>query len=153
MKEEISMKHLATLILILMIVAAAGHGEEIPMIEWSGKGEDTPILSASILHPDSEFDESLIEKTAYPYVDGVYEGSGEGIGKIDVKIIVKGGRVEDVEIVNQSETSTIGGVALPECVRQTIEKQSADIDGIAGATITSNGYREAVRDALSKVLD
>ena len=83
----------------------------------------------------------------------MYEGSGNGIGgKIDVKVTIKDGKIEDVEIVNQNETETLGAVALPEYVKQTLEKQSLEIDAVSGVTVTLDGYKEAVNDALSKAV-
>jgi hypothetical protein len=49
-------------------------------------------------------------------------------------------------------TEGIGGVALPEYVKQTIEKNGLDIDVITGATVTLDGYKEAVNAALSQAL-
>ena len=46
----------------------------------------------------------------------------------------------------------LGGVALPEYARQTVEKQSLDIDVMTGVTVTLDAYKEAVNDALSKAL-
>ncbi|WP_329625257.1 FMN-binding protein [Streptomyces sp. NBC_01255] len=38
--------------------------------------------------------------------------------------------------------------ALPKLVEATLEAQSADIDAVTGATITSDGYRESLQAAL-----
>jgi uncharacterized protein with FMN-binding domain len=93
----------------------------------------------------------FVDETVYN--DGVYEGSGNGVGgKIDVKVTIKDGKIEDIEIVNQSETETLGGAALPGYVQQTLEKQSLDIDVVSGVTVTLDGYKEAVNDALAKAV-
>ena len=83
--------------------------------------------------------------------DGVYEGSGTGMGgKINVSVTITDGKIVKVEVLNHAETEGIGAVALPKYVEQTIEKQSTDLDSITGATVTLNGYKEAVVEALSK---
>ena len=94
------------------------------------------------------------ENVAGTFKDGEYEGSGNGIGgKIDVKVTIQDGKIANVEIVNQSETETLGGVALPDYVQQTIDKQNLDeIDAVSGVTITLDGYKQAVNEALSKAL-
>jgi fumarate reductase flavoprotein subunit len=48
------------------------------------------------------------------------------------------------------ETENIGGAALEELDKQVLEKQSADIDGVSGATVTSNGYKEALALAMAQ---
>ena len=121
--------------------------EETPVTTFVGE-----IYAAGTTRPASGED-AAAENVSGTFIDGEYEGSGNGIGgKIDVKVTIKDGKIENVEIVNQSETEGIGGVALPEYVAQTIEKQGLDIDVITGATVTMDGYKEAVNDALSKAV-
>ena len=45
---------------------------------------------------------------------------------------IEGGKIANVDIVSQNETEGLGGMALPEYARQTVEKQSLDIDVISG---------------------
>ena len=86
------------------------------------------------------------------YRDGKYEGTGEGFGgKIVVKVIIKDGRIADVVVLDSSnEVPAIGGAAMPELVKMTVEMQGVDFDGVSGATVSSEGFKEAVADALSK---
>ena len=65
---------------------------------------------------------------------------------------IEGGKIANVDTVRQNETEGLGGMALPEYARQTVEKQSLDIDVISGVTVTLDAYKEAVNDALSKAL-
>ncbi|MBR2527640.1 MAG: FAD-binding protein [Blautia sp.] len=121
--------------------------EEEPVTTFVGE-----IYADGTTRPASEVDAAAEDVTG-TFIDGEYEGSGNGInGKIDVKVIIKDGKIENVEIVNQQETEGIGAVALPEYVSQTLEKQGLDIDVITGATVTMDGYKEAVNDALSKAV-
>ena len=123
------------------------------------QSEDTPvttfvgdIYAAGTTRPAEEAG-AAAENVTGTFKDGEYEGSGTGIGgKIDVKVTIKDGAIADVEIINQSETEGIGGVALPEYVKQTIETNGLDIEVITGATVTLDGYKEAVNAALSQAL-
>jgi uncharacterized protein with FMN-binding domain len=38
--------------------------------------------------------------------------------------------------------------AVPQLIAETLEAQSADIDTVSGATITSGGYRESLQAAI-----
>ncbi|WP_208614616.1 FMN-binding protein, partial [Streptomyces regalis] len=38
--------------------------------------------------------------------------------------------------------------AVPKLIAETLEAQSADIDTVSGATITSDGYRESLQAAI-----
>ena len=123
------------------------------------KSESTPvttfvgeIYAAGTTRPASTGAASA-ENITGDFKDGVYEGSGTGIGgKIVVSVTIEGGKIANVDIVSQNETEGLGGMALPEYARQTVEKQSLDIDVISGVTVTLDAYKEAVNDALSKAL-
>ena len=47
-------------------------------------------------------------------------------------------------------TESIGGVASEELQKQIMEKQSSDIDGVSGATETSNAVKAALEDAIAQ---
>ena len=44
----------------------------------------------------------------------------------------------------------IGGKAIEEMLQQILNAQSDGIDGMSGATVTSNAVREALRSALNQ---
>ena len=49
------------------------------------------------------------------------------------------------------EDIQINSHALPRLSEQVLQAQSADIDGVSGATVTSDSYRQSLRSALSLV--
>ncbi len=91
---------------------------------------------------------------AASYKDGTYVGSGTGMGgPIDVTLTVADGHVTVDEIVESGETAGIGGKEAIEdgtFKAQIEDAQSADIDGITGATMTTGGVRRAVEAALAQ---
>lgn len=104
---------------------------------------------------------AAIEVTADPSAraegdlhDGVYTGTGRGMeGLITVTLLVDDGRITCLETTQEGESQSRGGY---EAIRDgkfaaMIEAaQGADIDTIAGATITTAGVRQAVEDALAQ---
>ena len=88
------------------------------------------------------------------YADGVYVGHGRGMeGAITVTLLLDDGRITCLETTQEGESQSRGGY---EAIRdgryaEMIEAaQSADIDAIAGATITTAGVKQAVADALAQ---
>ncbi|MGI6643540.1 MAG: FMN-binding protein [Bacillota bacterium] len=82
--------------------------------------------------------------------DGTYEGSGEGLfGPINVSVKIEGGKLISIEITQQSETPGLSDPAIQNVPKSMVEKQSVDVDTVAGATFTSKGIIEAVRNALA----
>lgn len=96
-------------------------------------------------------DVSTIVVSDKVYKDGVYTGSGTGRnGAIDVSVTIEGGKITNIVVDNHAESSDIGGSALEKLVKNAIAANSADIDAASGATMTSDGFRTAVAQALSK---
>ena len=85
------------------------------------------------------------------YTPGVYTGSDFGFGgEIKATLTVgPNGGIDDVTLEGPDETPTIGGEALSTLKQQVLSAQSAEIDGVSGATMTSTGVRNAVSAALA----
>ncbi|KXS43438.1 MULTISPECIES: FMN-binding protein [unclassified Candidatus Frackibacter] len=81
--------------------------------------------------------------------DGQYQGQGEGKrGLIKVAVEVNEGEVTEIKILEESETPSIGGVAMNKLKNQILKKQAVEVDSISGATLSSNGFKAAVSKAL-----
>ena len=67
-----------------------------------------------------------------------------------VDVIVKDGVITDVNVLENSETQGVGSVAVEWLPARIVEANSIDVDGITGATITSDAIKTAVREAMDK---
>ena len=96
---------------------------------------------------------SMVTVGAYaagPYNPGEYTGTAQGFGgEVSVTVTVDENAITDVQIVGDSETPTIGGQAIPQFPQKILDAQSADIDGVTGATFTSAAIKSALADALA----
>ena len=82
--------------------------------------------------------------------DGVYTGTGQGFnGPISVRVTVSGGNVVNVEILSYSDDAPYFNRAKA-IISKMIGKQGGSVDTVSGATYSSRGIIDAVRDALSK---
>jgi uncharacterized protein with FMN-binding domain len=90
------------------------------------------------------------------YRDGTYTGSSVYInwGYIQVQATINGGQLSDVQFLeypNERRTSVrINSVAIPELQQEAIQTQSADVDIITGATLTSEGFQQSLESALTQ---
>lgn len=83
-------------------------------------------------------------------MDGTFEGLGEGRGGIiKVAVDVRGHRIDAARVLAQSE-SAFAQPYIDDMVGRVIEAQSADVDAISGATLTSNGVKSAMKMAIEK---
>jgi uncharacterized protein with FMN-binding domain len=73
-------------------------------------------------------------------------------GPVQVQVKIDNGKITDViTLVHPTGTGrdeTINSYALPKLRLQALKAQSANIDGVSGATVTSDGYRESLQAAL-----
>jgi uncharacterized protein with FMN-binding domain len=77
-------------------------------------------------------------------------------GPVQVEITTDAsGTITDVEVVEypsgNREDEQINSYALPQLVQATLDAQSADIDMVSGATVTSQGYLQSLQSALDQV--
>lgn len=75
-------------------------------------------------------------------------------GPVQVQIAVSGGQIADVQVLQypneNPKDQQINAYALPILVDETLQAQSADIDMVSGATVTSNGYISSLQAALDE---
>lgn len=90
------------------------------------------------------------------YKDGTYTGSVEDAyyGNVQVRVTVSGGQITNVQFLqypNDRETSRlINAQAMPMLIQQAIQAQSANVDGVSGATDTSMAFQTSLGNALNQ---
>jgi uncharacterized protein with FMN-binding domain len=71
---------------------------------------------------------------------------------VQVTITVAEGRITAVSVPvypdSNGKYQQINARALPILTQETIAAQSADIDAVSGATVTSDGYRDSLQAAF-----
>lgn len=79
-----------------------------------------------------------------------YLGSSDaGIGgKLVVRVTYDDNKIKNVEVVQNHESEDIGKKALEVIPKRIVEKNSADVDAVSGASATSRAISEAVNKAL-----
>ena len=79
-------------------------------------------------------------------------GTGKGFGGdiVATLTVESDGTVSDCKLEGASETESIGGAALEELAKQVVAANGAEIDGVSGATLTTNGVKDAVTAALAE---
>ena len=81
----------------------------------------------------------------------VVTGTADGFGgTITAEVTVDdSGKITDLVLTGEDETPDIGGKALPELQKAIIAAGTIDgVDGVSGATYTSNGVFDAIRNAM-----
>ncbi|WP_111768708.1 FMN-binding protein [Nakamurella deserti] len=75
-------------------------------------------------------------------------------GDVQVAVTVTDGRITAVDVPvfpnGNGKDRQINARALPVLVQETITAQSADVDMVTGATVTSDGYLQSLQSALDQ---
>ncbi|MEU0386150.1 FMN-binding protein [Streptomyces chartreusis] len=91
-----------------------------PSVSSSG-GTTTPVVSGSTLDTEK--------------------------GPVQVEVTFSGDRIASVRMLQQPNHPQTRA-AVPKLIEETLQAQSADIDTVSGATITSDGYKESLQAAI-----
>ncbi|WP_246294481.1 FMN-binding protein [Paenibacillus planticolens] len=83
------------------------------------------------------------------YKEGTYTGTGSNRrGSIEATVTIKNDRITDVEISHFAMHYTIDDVeGLPQ---EVVQKQSAQVQNVSGATYSTQAFKDAIQDALSQ---
>jgi len=87
----------------------------------------------------------------FPVLAGaeIYETVGQGkAGDVHVKVNIEGGKILSVELGQHQETPGIFEPAAERVPAAIVANQSINVDGVSGATMTSDAIKEAVTKAL-----
>ena len=81
----------------------------------------------------------------------VYEGTGLGYDKdgIILDVEITNNKIVDVK-VKRAKESDFATPAIQEIAKKVIATQSLDVDGVSGASLTSEGTKEAIEEAVKK---
>lgn len=83
------------------------------------------------------------------YEDGTYTGEAEGHnGPLKVEVEVSDGKISSVKVTEHEETEGLADPTIEQIPAAIVDKNSTDVDTIAGATVTGDAIIKAVEDAL-----
>ena len=88
--------------------------------------------------------------TAGKYTAGDYEATSKGFGgDVTVKLTVSSTEITNVEITADDETPSVGGAAIETLKENILKANGEEIDGVSGATLTSDAVKNAYNEAIT----
>lgn len=89
--------------------------------------------------------------TSGKYTAGTYSGTGIGHSSdVTVTATFTNTDITDVKLDVSGETESIGGAAADKLVEQILKAQSSEIDGVSGATETTNAVKNGLQEAIDQ---
>lgn len=94
---------------------------------------------------------AVVSTGAYAYTPGTYTAAIAGQnGPVKVEVTTSADKILSVKIVDQKETEGIGSKAVAALPAEIVKAQSADVQGIAGASVSSAAIKKAVQECLNQ---
>ena len=129
---------------------AGGALEQIPAAIVAANSPDVDIVSGATYTSNGIINAVKNALESAGSAGGALTGTADGfMGPITVSVTMDGDTIAAVEVVSNSETPEIAGTALEQIPAAIVAANSADVDVVSGATYTSNGIINAVKNALS----
>ena len=143
--------------------SAETEAEKKGSAESIGNGEDRSDSSEKVTEAAGEKDStnssngssdsqsSDASSASGAYQDGEYLGKASAYnGNVEVKVTISGGKMTAIDIVKTKDDEDYFFDAQKKVIPEILEKQSTDVDAVAGATTSSEGICHAVEKALEE---
>lgn len=128
---------------------AARHAMSNEMATGYEVKEAAGILDAALFEKDTTVDEKFDMTKALK--DGEYEATVDGQnGPMVVKVVITEGKIADVVVVSHNETEAIAAAPLASVPAAIVAGNTATVDAVTGATLTSNRIMDAVALCLEQ---
>ena len=132
-------------------VESIGNGEE--KSNSSEKASEASGDKASTNSSDASSDSQAADEDSISgaYKDGECFGKASAYnGNVEVKVTIFGGKITAIDIVKTKDDEEYFFDAQKKVIPEILEKQSTDVDAVAGATTSSEGICHAVQKALEE---
>lgn len=84
------------------------------------------------------------------YTPGTYTATATGMGLVTMTATFDETSITDIQLDLSQETEDIGQAAGDELIAQCLAAQSSDIDGVSGATLTTNAVKRCLEDCIAQ---
>ena len=129
-------------------VESIGNGEEKSDSALEASGDKA---SANSTAASSDSKNADANSASGAYKDGEYLGKASAYnGNVEVKVTISGGKMTAIDIVKTKDDEDYFFDAQKKVIPEILEKQSTDVDAVAGATTSSEGIAHAVEKALEQ---
>lgn len=123
-----------------------------------GSSNTTPTPPATAPPTTTTLAPAPTPTTAAP--SATRSATGESVnyiyGVLSVEVTASGSKITKVKIGSINDggnyrSESIDGMAIPQLEQQALSVQSANIQGVSGASYTSAGFRQSLQSALTKL--
>ena len=71
-------------------------------------------------------------------------------GNLTVQVTFRGNRITAIQVTQFTDTPAFMNMVVQSLIPSIIQAQSTSVDNVAGATVTANGVKQAVNEAMGR---
>jgi uncharacterized protein with FMN-binding domain len=128
-------------------------------LDAGGAGSASGTAKAATTAKSSTTAAASTARTTASTVAAIRSATGSDVqyqyGDLEVKVTMTGSKITDVTVaradVYDARSESIDQYAIPELRSQALSAQSAQIDGVSGASYTSSAYEQSLQAAIDKL--
>lgn len=154
-------KTLSIVVGALALVAAVVNGyllffKSDKATETAEPASSAPSQVASSSSSETATSSSEVVAEAGQYTDGTYTGvvTSTNRGDYQVQVTIAEGKMADIQVIlfpdGNEMSQQINGTNLPIYTAEALEKQSAEVSQISGASEAFKGFTGSLQDALNQ---
>jgi uncharacterized protein with FMN-binding domain len=132
--------------------------------DGSTASTDTTATTQPVITGEEDDDYVVAQQTAATvaastgssaWADGTYTGAQASAmyGMVQVQATIAGGKITNVQVLSHPtgrNSDQINAQAVPVLTQEAVTKQSATVQVVSGATLTSNAFMQSLQSALSQ---
>ena len=136
--------------------SATGPRSSVQTPVTGGTGDSSSSASSSSAAPSSAAPSSAAAPSSTATAPSTVTGTVAQTrwGPVQVQLTVASGKIAHVAVIQypngNGRDEEINARALPILIQETLDDQSAQIDMVSGATVTSDGYLQSLQSALDQ---
>jgi uncharacterized protein with FMN-binding domain len=145
------MKKLIVAIIVGCVVGLALFSRNIHPVSIKPNSSASSVASSPTATPTTS-------TPAQTYKDGTYTGQSADAyyGNVQVQVVISGGKITDVRFLDYPHDAgtsrMINGQAMPLLKQEVITAQSGNVNGVSGASATSQAFYNSLQSALSQAV-
>ena len=116
----------------------------------------SPTQSVQTTEPKQTAPVAIAAKPKGLYKDGTYTGVSANAyyGYVQVQVKISGGKIADVAFLDYPQdrgtSREINSYAMPQLSQEAVQVQSAQVNGVSGASDTSAAFKQSLASALTQ---
>jgi len=136
-------------------VSTSGASQDASASSASAPTADPPSSSSGVNTSTQNPAPTSASSNSSGYKDGTYTGPTVDVnyGLVEVQATIRNGKIAQVQFLqypsDRRTSQQINAIAMPYLQQEAIQVQSANVDIVSGATLTSEGFQMSLQSALA----